>query len=300
MEILKLNTQNINLKSFSKIASFDYDHTLVRPLENRKFPKDENDYMWLLPTIPDVLQNLYSEGYLVVIFTNQSKEWKKKHITNSLSVLQIPILVMIAFDEKLYKPNKHLFNSLGEFLDILTTESFFVGDALGREGDFSDSDLQFAKNVGLKIYSPEEFFKIENKKISIEIFEKEVVIMVGYPGSGKSTICSEYFSNYGICSGDELKTVPKLIKKAVQFINTGKSVVIDATNSSKEKRKKYVDLALLHNYSVRCIWVNTDQITSYDRNRKRTNVVPKIAYSVYNKHFEEPSEIEGFRLIKIY
>jgi polynucleotide 3'-phosphatase len=36
--------------------------------------------------------------------------------------------------------------------------SFFVGDAAGRPKDFSDSDLKFATSLGLKFYTPEEFF----------------------------------------------------------------------------------------------------------------------------------------------
>ncbi|GMG21283.1 unnamed protein product [Ambrosiozyma monospora] len=37
-------------------------------------------------------------------------------------------------------------------------KSFYVGDAAGRKSDFSDSDKKFAENVGLKFYTPEEFF----------------------------------------------------------------------------------------------------------------------------------------------
>lgn len=38
--------------------------------------------------------------------------------------------------------------------------SFFVGDALGRKNDFSDSDKVFAQKLGLKCYSPEEIFQL--------------------------------------------------------------------------------------------------------------------------------------------
>ncbi|ODQ64599.1 PNK3P-domain-containing protein [Nadsonia fulvescens var. elongata DSM 6958] len=37
--------------------------------------------------------------------------------------------------------------------------SFYVGDAAGRSGDFSDSDLKFAQNIGLLFRTPEEFFQ---------------------------------------------------------------------------------------------------------------------------------------------
>ena len=36
--------------------------------------------------------------------------------------------------------------------------SFFVGDAAGRKADFLDSDKQFASNIGIKFYVPEDFW----------------------------------------------------------------------------------------------------------------------------------------------
>jgi bifunctional polynucleotide phosphatase/kinase len=38
-------------------------------------------------------------------------------------------------------------------------DSFFVGDAAGREGDaVGDSDLQFARTIGLPFKTPDEVF----------------------------------------------------------------------------------------------------------------------------------------------
>lgn len=37
-------------------------------------------------------------------------------------------------------------------------KSFFIGDALGRKSDFSDSDKVFAENIGVVIYPPEKVF----------------------------------------------------------------------------------------------------------------------------------------------
>lgn len=43
-------------------------------------------------------------------------------------------------------------------------ESFYCGDAAGRPAtatrkkDFTDTDIKFAANVGLKFYTPEQFF----------------------------------------------------------------------------------------------------------------------------------------------
>ena len=137
----------------------------------------------------------------------------------------------------------------------------------------------------------------------MQVNGNEIVIMVGYPASGKSTIAHEIFEKWGyeIISGDVYKTTPKMLKAALPFVLEKKSIVFDATNSSKKKRSEYITFAKKHNYSVRCIHVQTSMDISYKRNKMRAeeDQIPKIAYSVYTKHFEQPSEDEGFTLIKI-
>jgi len=127
----------------------------------------------------------------------------------------------------------------------------------------------------------------------------EVVIMMGYPGSGKSTLAENLFggnNNYIILHGDDLKTGVKLLKAAKKQLECGKSVVIDATNPSVEKRAPYVNLAKEFGITCRCIHVSTSFDESWKRNNCRERVVPKIVYYTYRKRFEEPRVIEGFTL----
>ena len=59
---------------------------------------------------------------------------------------------------------KHFTAQLNNGVEVDFKESFYCGDAAGRpatknrEKDFSDSDLKFAKNTGLKFYTPESLF----------------------------------------------------------------------------------------------------------------------------------------------
>ncbi|ODQ69799.1 hypothetical protein LIPSTDRAFT_75429 [Lipomyces starkeyi NRRL Y-11557] len=59
---------------------------------------------------------------------------------------------------------RHLHKNESEFVegpidvDLDRDNSFFVGDAAGRKGDHSTGDKDFAKNLGIKFYTPEEFF----------------------------------------------------------------------------------------------------------------------------------------------
>jgi len=77
--------------------------------------------------------------------------------------------------------------------------------------------------------------------------------------------------------------------------------VFDATHSSIKKRKEFIDLGKKYDYEVKCIHVSTSLGISYKRNKSRCDEkqVPKIAYSVYKKFYEEPIKEEGFTLYTI-
>ena len=290
----------------SKIAAFDYDHTLVCPKDGATLPKDVDDWQWLYPNIPDQLKRYNDEGFSVVIFTNQSKPWKVVQIQSVAKSLEIPVFVVVAQEKCDYKPNPILYDVLVGSAQVDKDESFFVGDALGGKGDWSDSDKVFAQNIGFKCYSPQEMFATK-KVMEISVPElnlsdsKQVVIMVGYPGSGKSTVAKNICANtsFALIQGDVYKTSPKMLKAALEHVKDGKSIVFDATNSSCKKRSEYIEFAKKHSLKVVCVYVSTSMEESYKRNKERDpdQQVPKIAYSVFTKHFVVPTVEEGFELI---
>jgi bifunctional polynucleotide phosphatase/kinase len=224
-----------------------------------------------------------------------------------MQTLKIPIFIVVASDKCDYKPNTIMYDVLVGSAKVNKEQSFFVGDALGGKGDWADSDKIFAQNIGLKCQSPEKMFAAKQEEAVLEIPQlnlsdsKQVVIMVGYPGSGKSTIAKKICENeqFVLIQGDVHKTSPKMIKAALPSIKEGKSVVFDATNSSCKKRSEYIEFAKKHNLKVVCVHMSTSLEISYKRNKERDpdEQVPKIAYSVYTKHFENPSVEEGFDLV---
>ena len=159
----------------------------------------------------------------------------------------------------------------------------------------------FGNNIGIKVIEPETIFPIEIKQIDVEnlrVLHNEMVIMIGFPGSGKSTFVKNNFSNYKILSGDELKTEAKIIKEINKNIGES-SIVIDATNPSKDKRKKFIDIANSYNIPVRCIYMNVSKEQALLQNNKRDKPVPAIVFNIYNKKFEYPTEDEGCSVIVI-
>lgn len=285
-----------------KIAAFDYDHTLVIPKNGRTFPKDVSDYQWLFPNIPTILKSYYDKGFMIVIFTNQTKAWKADQIREVLLQIDIPVTAVIAFDKEEHKPNRILFDTVIQ-KEWDQEKSFYVGDALGRKNDWSDSDKKFAENIGITVKSPEDVFtsreKIELPKL-IAKKEQEIIIMTGYPGSGKSTIAKS-LTDYSVISGDIYKTAKKMIKVGEEEIAKKKSIIFDATNPSKEKRAEFINVATKLKLPVRCVWVTTPFDESYRRNlaRPENERISRIVYNIYKKKFEEPTDSEGCEVIKL-
>jgi bifunctional polynucleotide phosphatase/kinase len=160
----------------------------------------------------------------------------------------------------------------------------------------------------MKTRSPEDLFAVvANVQVGPKIMpavHPEVVIMTGFPGSGKSTIADQLASasNYVIISGDTLKTPNKMIKAATEFMKSSKkSIIFDATNSTKERRAQFIAFAQKHDMPSRCVWVTTSMDVSYQRNLARPENlrIPRIVYNVYKKNFKEPTNDEGCEVIKM-
>jgi bifunctional polynucleotide phosphatase/kinase len=283
-----------------KMAMFDYDWTLVKPLSNGTFSKSVDDWRWITEKVPEILEKYYDNGYCIVIISNQTRntEMKLQQIINVLSTLKIPSLISVGYEDIDKKPNRTMFDLIKKDKKIDMNKSFYVGDALGRQGDWSDSDKKFAENIDIKkIYSPDDLFSInDDKKLIIKQFDKqEIIVLVGYPGSGKTTIANTFDSNkYMVINGDIFKNSKKMIKEAEKYIKVNYSIIFDATNPSIEKRKEYIDFANSKTIPIRCINVETDITTSMFRNNKRDKVIPKITYYVFRKNYVKPTIEEGF------
>lgn len=100
------------------MAGFDYDWTMVNPKNNKQFPANVDDWQWLNSSVQDTIKKYYNDGYMIVIFTNQSKEWKHEQIKIVCEKLEIPVYIMIATKKEEYKPNINLFNKFLENIKI--------------------------------------------------------------------------------------------------------------------------------------------------------------------------------------
>lgn len=138
----------------------------------------------------------------------------------------------------------------------------------------------------------------------------ELIVMCGLQGSGKSTKAKELASlkNATVLSSDELRKIyPEaknetifsiLYKQMNELLKDGKSVVIDATNTSIKSRRQ-IFLNLKEKCTKTCYIMNTDYETCIHRVEKRnldleSHKVPIEVVKNYYHSFEIPFYEEGW------
>lgn len=330
----------------SAIAAFDLDGTIIKTKSGARFPKDPDDWVLNFNNIPQKLQQLHEEDHKIVFFTNQSglgndfsklKGYKGK-IEAIIAKLAVPTQVFIATSKSIYrKPAPGMWNVLTEAknvnVDVDIDKSFFVGDAAGREKnwapkknkDHSICDRLFALNLGLKFYTPEEYFlkassvshimpEFDPRVVADETYpqistdKQEVIIMVGSPGSGKSYFCKSQLlpKGYVLVSRDKLGTWQKCAKMLEDCIQRKQSVVIDNTNPDKDSRQRFIDVAKRNSVACRCFVMTTTHRQAKHNNRFREMTdkshvaVGDLVLNSYKKGYQEPETSEGFsEIVKI-
>ena len=156
--------KSLKLQYHGHLAGFDLDSTIIRPAKG-KFPKTSYDII-LLPNRIQILTNLQNNGWTIVIVTNQkvatryTLKFRLEYLNYMINLLEShdihPIVLASLADDQYRKPNIGMWTHL--IKDSLVYSAFYVGDAAGRPNDFSDSDKEFAANLGIKFYTPEEIF----------------------------------------------------------------------------------------------------------------------------------------------
>lgn len=133
---------------------------------------DEYDWTWWRENVPVRLKELYHEGYIVVIVSNQGRLTTldgeeapealpfKRKLESVMRELAIPVTTMVACANDLCrKPRVGMWSVLEFDGPLNAAESFVVGDAAGRPKDFSDSDRHLGENLGVDFFTPEVFFE---------------------------------------------------------------------------------------------------------------------------------------------
>jgi bifunctional polynucleotide phosphatase/kinase len=282
----------------STLAVFDFDGTIVKPRDGRPHPKDVEDWEFTRPSVPSVLRE-FGKTHRLVIVTDQSKPWKVDQIHAVLKAIDIDPSLVIAFTKELQKPSTVLFERL--LGSDGKADAFYVGDAAGRPGDWSDCDRVFAERAGLRFQTPEQVFPLDRLffKPLPPLPTKEVLLFVGFPASGKSTF-ARALEGYHHVNGDEFKTPAAMRKEAAKHVATH-SIVFDCTGATKKKRAEFIGFAKERGLPARAVVFPTTLERAMEQNKQRALEggvkVPDVAFYMFRKHYEPPTEDEGATVV---
>ncbi|XP_018496214.1 uncharacterized protein F21D5.5 [Galendromus occidentalis] len=215
----------------------------------------------------------------------------------------------------------------------------------GAAMDHSKVDRLFALNLDINFYTPEEYFlKSSKNKFEMPVFnpkelrknrtlgvvvepesekkeigsledlvrqDLEMLVLVGYPASGKSTLAQIISEKKGYIqiNQDTLGSLDRCVRKAGEALSNKKSVIIDNTNFLEEQRRRYIEIARRAGANVRCLWLDcsVDQARHNNKFRlltspdaKHKDVTDVVLYTL-RKKFEEPKLGEGFlQIVKMH
>lgn len=143
----------------------------------------------------------------------------------------------------------------------------------------------------------------------------ELVMLVGIPGSGKSSITEEYEKQgYRVHSSDKIRSelygreeiqgkaseVFELIAQRVRKdLAEGRSCVIDATNLTRKRRRAMLSSLAKHAERKTCVIVLASPVVCMERNRARGRTVPAEAIYRMLCSFEAPYYYEGWDRIEM-
>ena len=135
-----------------------------------------------------------------------------------------------------------------------------------------------------------------------------VILLVGLPGSGKSTMAKEY--DWPTLSSDELRivladdatnqTVNGRVFATLRYLLRHRLEIgcpvtcIDATSLTPDERRPYIDLAAEYGAIPEAVFFDFPVQICQSRNASRQRVVPIEAMEMLAARLVPPSEAEGF------
>lgn len=156
-----------------KVLFADLDGTLIKTRSGKVFPVDKDD--WIIPSYVIRSIRKYAPDYLLIV-TNQGgighgivkeDDFKEKikniisEFKESLPSIKYDYIYCVSNDKEdtMRKPNPGMVDCFIDQYKLDREDCLMIGDASGKEGDFSDSDKKCAENAEIHYMDILDFIK---------------------------------------------------------------------------------------------------------------------------------------------
>lgn len=325
---------NNNFDFKEKILAFDMDYTIIKPKSNKRLPVNKDDWKFIF-NANEIIKKKSKKHSIVIITNQLGVSKGKTNlediqdkIKNIFSDLDINGLAIISTNkDNIRKPRIGSFKIIEDMYhqnNKKIKQFYYIGDAAGREKDHSDSDYKYLlnikkyTNIKTKFYTPEEFFLKEEKqaknisgyklnyngintiddiikKVDNLISDKYVLLIVGYPASGKSTLAKLLSKHYNINHLSKDIFGGKFNKMVKENISTNQNFIVEGLYYSNKQRNELKKL-ITNDYQIINILIDTDIETAKHLNIYRSlnndeNEIPTVVYNTYRKRFENFTDV---------
>lgn len=139
---------------------------------------------------------------------------------------------------------------------------------------------------------------------SLQLNKPHMLVMVGMPGSGKSTFANQFSATFnaplvdyaallGVVGGDLELTYRVADHIIEQLLRTKQSIIIDGPGDKQADRREIIKLAKQHGYTPLFIWVQTEPTTAeYRAVHQKGATMSKQEYDARVAGFEYLTNVE--------